>query len=68
MDVFRPTSAWGPGDRSQKKLWLEQKMRKRKILLYFKASFKTAALFTFSGVFCIIPKPPICIFYVLTYK
>jgi len=28
MDVFRPTSAWGPGDRSQKKLWLEQKMRK----------------------------------------
>ena len=45
MDVFRPTSAWGPGDRSQKKLWLEQKMRKRKILLNFKGSYKPAALF-----------------------
>ena len=25
MDVFRPTAEWGPGDKSQKKLWLEKK-------------------------------------------
>jgi len=25
MDVFRPTPEWGPGDKSQKKLWLEKK-------------------------------------------
>ena len=33
MDVFRPTEAWGPGDKSQKKLWLEKKRSKRKISL-----------------------------------
>jgi len=31
MDVFRPTPEWGPGDRSQKKLWLEKK-RPRHVL------------------------------------
>jgi len=31
MDVFRPTPEWGPGDRSQKKLWLEKK-RPRQVL------------------------------------
>ena len=31
MDVFRPTAEWGPGDKSQKKLWLEKK-RSRQVL------------------------------------
>ena len=32
MDVFRPTPEWGPGDRSQKKLWLEKKRPRRKFM------------------------------------
>ena len=29
MDVFRPTAEWGPGDRTQKKMWLEKKRPRR---------------------------------------
>ena len=34
MDVFRPTPEWGPGDRSQKKLWLEKKRPRREWLYW----------------------------------
>ena len=33
MDVFRPTPEWGPGDRSQKKMWLEKKRPRRECLV-----------------------------------
>jgi len=34
MDVFRPTAEWGPGDKSQKKIWLEKKRSKQMLQGY----------------------------------
>ena len=58
MDVFRPTSAWGPGDRSQKKLWLEQKTRKRKFNYILKQILKQTHYFYSLGVFALFQNLP----------
>ena len=33
MDVMRPTADWGPGDRTQRKLWQERQRQQRKYLI-----------------------------------